>query len=302
VAGVNGHYYETTLALHHAVKGRYEESERHLHRAEELAPSIRDPQAIAPLIGIQLRLRLATGDHDVGDAVERIERMIDNPIIFPVIPLMARIEAEASLADHDPAAPDRIGRLVSKLRKLQDSLKPGGSIARNLGCWLALTEAELSRARGETSAGPWREALSRLRQLPHAEHELYAQLRLAEALAADGQTSEAETELAAAHERARSVGATALAEEMEVLARRARLRLSSVPSIDPDPGLTGREREVLALVSQGRTNREISERLFISVKTASVHVSNIMAKLGVANRTQAAAKARALGLDRLSAT
>jgi DNA-binding NarL/FixJ family response regulator len=86
---------------------------------------------------------------------------------------------------------------------------------------------------------------------------------------------------------------------MEVLARRARLRLPAVPNIDPDRGLTGREREVLALVSQGRTNREISERLFISVKTASVHVSNIMAKLGVANRTQAAAKARALGLDQL---
>jgi Bacterial regulatory proteins, luxR family len=56
---------------------------------------------------------------------------------------------------------------------------------------------------------------------------------------------------------------------------------------------------VLVLVSQGRTNREIGENLFISEKTASVHVSNILAKLGVANRAEAGAKARTLGLDRL---
>ena len=64
-------------------------------------------------------------------------------------------------------------------------------------------------------------------------------------------------------------------------------------------GLTSREREVLVLVSQGLTNREVAGRLFISEKAASVHVSNIMAKLGAANRAEAGAKARALGLDRL---
>jgi DNA-binding NarL/FixJ family response regulator len=68
---------------------------------------------------------------------------------------------------------------------------------------------------------------------------------------------------------------------------------------DTERGLTSCEREVLVLVSRGQTNREIAETLFISVKTASVHVSNIMAKLDAANRTEAGAKARALGLDRL---
>lgn len=62
-------------------------------------------------------------------------------------------------------------------------------------------------------------------------------------------------------------------------------------------GLTEREHDVLVLVAQGRTNRQIAEELFISVKTASVHVSNILAKLGVANRGEAAATARRLGLD-----
>ena len=61
-------------------------------------------------------------------------------------------------------------------------------------------------------------------------------------------------------------------------------------------GLTAREREVLELLSEGRTNRQIGEVLFISTKTASVHVSNILAKLQVANRGEAAATARRLGL------
>ncbi|MYQ45109.1 hypothetical protein GTW40_08560, partial [Streptomyces sp. SID4985] len=61
-------------------------------------------------------------------------------------------------------------------------------------------------------------------------------------------------------------------------------------------GLTGRERDVLRLVSAGRTNRQIAEELFISPKTASVHVSNILAKLGVSSRGEAAALAHRLEL------
>jgi DNA-binding CsgD family transcriptional regulator len=61
-------------------------------------------------------------------------------------------------------------------------------------------------------------------------------------------------------------------------------------------GLSGREREVLALVAQGRTNREIGERLFISQKTVGVHVGNILAKLEVSGRVEAATVAIRLGL------
>jgi DNA-binding CsgD family transcriptional regulator len=61
-------------------------------------------------------------------------------------------------------------------------------------------------------------------------------------------------------------------------------------------GLSRREREVLALIAEGRTNREIGERLFISQKTVGVHVGNILAKLGVSGRVEAAAVAIRLGL------
>jgi DNA-binding NarL/FixJ family response regulator len=66
--------------------------------------------------------------------------------------------------------------------------------------------------------------------------------------------------------------------------------------VDPF-GLTGREREVLALVAEGYTNRRIAETLFISESTAGVHVSHILGKLGVETRTEAATIAVRLGLD-----
>jgi DNA-binding NarL/FixJ family response regulator len=60
--------------------------------------------------------------------------------------------------------------------------------------------------------------------------------------------------------------------------------------------LTPREAEVLRLVAQGMSNREIANHLYISAKTVSVHVSNILAKLGASGRTEAAAVARRRGL------
>ena len=69
------------------------------------------------------------------------------------------------------------------------------------------------------------------------------------------------------------------------------------PGRRPDTfGLSGREREVLGLVALGRTNREIGERLFISQKTVGVHVGNILGKLEVSGRVEAAAVAIRLGL------
>ena len=115
--------------------------------------------------------------------------------------------------------------------------------------------------------------------------------------------------LARAWTLASEFGARLLVAEIDSLARRARIGLAPPqgggaadgPAREPatmadELGLTPREREVLALVADGRTNRQIAEVLFISDKTASVHVSNILAKLGVANRGEAAAVAHRLHL------
>ncbi|MGW4705896.1 helix-turn-helix domain-containing protein, partial [Streptomyces sp. NPDC004285] len=99
------------------------------------------------------------------------------------------------------------------------------------------------------------------------------------------------------------LGARPLREDVELLAARARLSLTPEKQA-PAPaepgedgfGLTPREQDVLRLVAAGRTNRQIAEELFISPKTASVHVSNILAKLGVSGRGEAAALAHRLHL------
>ena len=104
------------------------------------------------------------------------------------------------------------------------------------------------------------------------------------------------------------LAARSLGEQIAILARRARIRLDggdgSGAAVTGDGGaggglelrLTERELEVLRLVAAGRSNREIAGELFISPKTASVHVSNILGKLGVASRGEAAAKAHSLRL------
>ena len=106
---------------------------------------------------------------------------------------------------------------------------------------------------------------------------------------------------------ARELGSDWLAAELESLAARARLRLLGPgrarrrrrprrPRRPDEPfGLTPRERQVLALVARGATNREIGLELHMAEKTASVHVSRILAKLDVRSRTEAAAVARAPG-------
>ncbi len=93
---------------------------------------------------------------------------------------------------------------------------------------------------------------------------------------------------------AKAMGALGVADEAARLARRQRIALPDGQVPNRLDILTAREREVLDVLATGATNRDIAERLFISQKTVSVHVSNLMAKLGVPNRGAAAALARDL--------
>jgi DNA-binding NarL/FixJ family response regulator len=131
----------------------------------------------------------------------------------------------------------------------------------------------------------------------------YARWRQAEALLARrGPRAPATDALRQAHRTAERLGAAPLRREVESLARRARIGLEepaagAVAARPAEPfGLTPREREVLALLAEGRTNPQIAADLFISVKTVGIHVSNILAKLGVTSRVEAAAVAHRGGL------
>ncbi|MEW2386396.1 AAA family ATPase [Micromonospora sp. NPDC047707] len=132
--------------------------------------------------------------------------------------------------------------------------------------------------------------------LPHPTAA--ALLEAAEVAAAAGDRALAAARLARAIQLATTMTARPLLEECHSLARRARIEMprqesaGSVTGQSANPfGMTQREMEVLELVTQGRTNRQIATELFISVKTASVHVSRIIMKLGVTNRGEAAALA-----------
>jgi DNA-binding NarL/FixJ family response regulator len=137
---------------------------------------------------------------------------------------------------------------------------------------------------------------------------VYARWRQAEALLGGGASRQQTAPIVIdAWQTSTQFGLRLLATELEALARRARIDLPTPPdqpehSAEPRPDaldrlhLTPREREVLALVADGRTNRQIAEKLYISDKTASVHVSNILTKLGVTNRGEAAAVAHRLRL------
>jgi DNA-binding NarL/FixJ family response regulator len=121
--------------------------------------------------------------------------------------------------------------------------------------------------------------------------------RLAEALAEAGRRDEAADQWRQAAQTADKLKARPLRAALDDLARRARI---GTPEQRGDgavlASLTSREREVLRLIAAGRSNREIASVLFIAPKTASVHVSNILGKLGAASRTEAAAIAHREGL------
>jgi len=163
--------------------------------------------------------------------------------------------------------------------------------------WLARAEAEWGRVQGHNDPQAWQLVVDTFS--PAFVYETArSRWRLAEALAEAGQRAEAEQEWSQAVQVADELAATPLRSALADLGRRARLgRQASGGAPGVLSGLTGREREVLRLLVAGRSNREIAAALFIAPKTASVHVSNILGKLGAASRTEAAAIALQAGLQ-----
>jgi DNA-binding CsgD family transcriptional regulator/tetratricopeptide (TPR) repeat protein len=202
---------------------------------------------------------------------------------------------ERLLGHADEAATAEAAARAS-LERLESVIRPteAGSVA---SADVAVAEAELSRLTPEPGAGPWLELAERWSSLEQPYRAAYAQWRAAEALIVAGERGpEVERLLGSAGDVARALGAKPLATQLDSLARRAQITDAAPTDVASELGLTPREHEVLALVATGRTNREIGAELFMSEKTASVHVSRILQKLGVANRAEAAGVAHTLGV------
>ena len=188
---------------------------------------------------------------------------------------------------------------METLKTVGQQLHPIGVVGE---AWTAQLEAESRRFDGDTAAEPWLDVADQWERLHQPYERAWALLRSAECHVAANDKRSAGAVLQTSIDIAEKLKARPLNSAAADLVREARIDLGSrsgdgrAGHVAGRAGFDARELEVLTLVAQGRTNDQIAEELFISAKTASVHLSHILAKLGVHSRTEAAAAAHRLRL------
>jgi DNA-binding NarL/FixJ family response regulator len=286
----------------------------HLDVARESARDSTEPQVHGPLGAIAAELERRAGDLDAARAAiaasfERLDlRGEDLMRIARVAATGAAVEADAAQRARDlgdaEAEAEAVARAEAMVRRVREAAVGERPVER---AQLARAEAELARAHGEDDPQRWAATALAWEAAGRPYFAAAARRNEAEALVAAGDRDAAAARAAEVRAAARALGAHGLLREVSGLVARARLRLDdgdegdgeaeAAATADDDPfGLTPREQQVLSLVARGATNREIGAELFMAEKTASVHVSRILAKLDVRSRTEAAAVAHRQGL------
>jgi DNA-binding CsgD family transcriptional regulator len=279
-----------------------------LDSAQPLVAASSEPQWIGLFGALQAELLRRTRDLDgaraaVERALDRIELCTDDVMrIARVTGIGMAVEADQAQRARDlrekPGERDALARARIHMQRLRAAAEAGGPVEQ---AWLQFGDAELGRARGRNDADKWLRAAEAWDELVRPYRATIARWRRAEALVEAGDREAAADSAQTGLEMARKLESRWLIDELTGLASRGRLELgvavadaASVGNGEPesDPfGLTPRERQVLALIAEGATNRQIGNALYMAEKTASVHVSRILSKLGVKSRTQAAAVA-----------
>jgi DNA-binding CsgD family transcriptional regulator/tetratricopeptide (TPR) repeat protein len=311
LAAIDGDRLEADMAVFHAIV------------SAEIALVEDKPEAALDAVAAVIGPWLATGDVLWG-------------VPLVTLGLRAAAErAEALRADRDDAGLIELQDRVISLREHAAALTPRVVTAGG-AAWLTTAEAERDRLDGAPDPEPWRKAIAAWGGGIDPFEAAYARFRFAEAqLRRAGVKADVATELVDAWRTSVALGAAALRGSIEVLARRARVplaaaagraaahgagsgdagsggvggpdpvatgpgrpgvRASGLRASGPSHGLSAREVEVLRLVAAGRSNGQIGDELFITRKTAGVHVTHILDKLGVSNRVEAAMAAARLGL------
>lgn len=294
--------YESVVSRLEAARGRFEEADAGFERVLGLIQSGGPAEYLPAIYAGWAEADLWRGDPEsalrrvrqgleaVGDALDPLNA----PILYNV---GARAEADAG-QDSSEVAEELLAGLQDLL--LQHSI--GGFVPPEAAAHLASCRGEVARAKGEPSADLWAEAGRAWQRVGQPYPAAYAAWREGEArLLDDRQRAAASAPLRAAAAAAERLGAEPLRQRVQRLAEWGRLDLAEreadAPSAPPAPaGLTTREVQVLRLIAEGLTDREIAERLVISSKTASHHVSHILQKLNVRGRIEAANRAQQLGL------
>ena len=300
-------------ALLRLLLGDREAATRLLADARAQAATLTDPDLHSDLHVLAAELALDAGDLPAAREAVDAALLVLDPVeedqpLLRVLTVTARIEADAGQV---PGLGDR-----TRVRRVRQLLGPLVEAATEHQVHARLEarfcEAELARIGEDDDSPAWEAAAELAGRLERPYWRAYALFRLAEAQVRAKHRDRAGQALAEAHRLATGLGARSLAERVAQTARLVRLPVQAVGSADAEGagpatpaavparasalGLTAREVQVLRLLTDGRTNRQVGSSLGMSEKTASVHVSRILAKLGATTRGEAAAAAQRLRL------
>lgn len=290
-------------------RGELDTVEEQLAEARNAAPAWNSIEFDAPLLATTAEVAVARGHFAdaraaVAEGLKRTAEGEDRFFTALLCSVGMRAEADwvsaSRRARADDADLDR-NDVVETL--LQEAARAETLSVAPTNAHVATCRAEHSRLSGASDPALWAAAAELWEGIAPSSRALYAHWREAEALLqAQRDASRVRELLQDAHRHARSLELSVLERDIEALAERARISLDADgDSADerlgpPDLGLTARELEVLLLLARGLANKEIADELFISSKTASVHVSRILTKLGVTSRVEAAGIAFKKGL------
>jgi DNA-binding CsgD family transcriptional regulator len=286
--------------------GRVDEARAHAaHMLEVLGPGLDPGDAMAhERVLTWISVRAGDPASAVALAIEAVRNPVRDMRLCADTGTLVVLDALGPAADLGDDAAAR--ELAAKIDVWVAMRRWGGGEPGALDATRANVAAELARLDASDSGDQWVEVAELWTNYGMRARELYARLRAAEAFTRVDDRAAAARQAGRALELANAIVWPEMRDRVGALVRRARLDVDLGEDTPLSPaerlGLTAREVDVLALLAEGRTNRQIAQELFISAKTASVHVSNILAKLGVSNRNEAGAAARRLGLDHSGAS
>lgn len=284
--------------------GRHDDARRQLQEIiVEHADRLLDPQLLGPLYENLVEVTTWLGDPDAARAAAREGLARIGPVVdtFHVLPLM--LAAARALCEHAQA--QRGSRplpreLLEEAAGLEEQavalVEASREVTPVVANYLDEVRAELGRLR-QVAEGDWAGIAERWQELGLPYRAAYALMRAAEDGLRRRRRATARDHLVGCRELARVMDARHLEERAEQMARRARIALTDDATSPGVPhGLTPRELEVLELIAQGLTDREVAERLFISHRTVERHVSHLLAKLDASRRAELVTLAHRQGL------
>jgi DNA-binding CsgD family transcriptional regulator/tetratricopeptide (TPR) repeat protein len=284
LATAKSHYERVQLGL--AARRWPEKLDQHLAPRTWLAVEIADARDDVKGVRRELEALLAAPHPEVA-----------SEFVWQPLLVGARIEADVLQWTRDAPRTKVSRRHLDLCQQVASRLHRYGAVGL---AWPLQLKAEVGRADGIHDSQAWEDVADAWAAAEQKPEQAYAQFRHAECLLTHGDTERAGHQLGSAAAIAAGLGAGPLASKITTVATRARLRIgdqhiSSDRSADGPP-LTAREKQVLRLLAEGHSNKRIADELYISPRTAAVHVHRILAKLQVSSRGEAGAVAHQTGL------